>query len=75
MKLNGSTIPENNRLAREQKIGDEGNEEMPGGVSERREGGDGQQVGRECFVARAGCGERFKGVSIFRLISHFRDLT
>ena len=75
MKLYGSTIPENKRLAGEQKIGDEGNEEMPGGVSERREGGDGQQVGRECFVVRTGCGERFKSVSIFRLISHFRDLT
>ena len=68
-------VTEIRRFARREKIGDEGDEKMPGGLSERREGGDEQQVGRDCVAVRAGCGERLKSFSIFRLTQYFRDLT
>ena len=57
-------VTEIRRFARREKIGDEGDEKMPGGLSERREAGDEQQVGRDCVAFRAGCGERLKSFYI-----------
>ena len=60
-------LTEDKCIAGEEKIGYEGDEKVSGGPSKRHEGSGEQQVGRDRFAVRTGCGERFNSFSIFRL--------
>ena len=56
-------------LAGEEKVGDEGDAKMLVRLPERRQRGDGQQVGGDRGAARTGRGERCKSVTMSRFLN------
>ena len=67
--------PGHRGLVGEEKVGDEGDAKMLVRLSERRQRGDGQQVGGDRGTARTGRGERCKSVTISRFLnSYFREI-